>query len=334
VDRPAREGRLGILKVHSKKVPLADDVDLDALSRSTMGYSGAELQKLVNEAALKAARDRKRVVEMEDFYYAEDLIMMGARRDEIVEERERRLTAWHEAGHAVLAWYQEGMDPVHKVSIVPRGRTGGVTRFLPEKEVPNVGRSAFFKRLVMTMGGRAAEKIVFDEYSAGASGDIEQATRIARNMVAHWGMSESIGPVSFKQSEEHPFLGKEMHSYREFSEETARLIDIEVQTLLKDANTKAIEMLTEFRAKMDALAEALLEHEDLETSQVREILGARAGETPEETAAAEAKDAAAKSSSRNNGKTDTDSSVESDTISGSDTQADDKTTDDDDSDKE
>lgn len=282
VDRPAREGRLGILKVHSRKVPLADDVDLDALSRSTMGYSGAELQKLVNEAALKAAREDKRVVEMDDFYYAEDLIMMGARRDEHVEENERRLTAWHEAGHAVLAWYQEGMDPVHKVSIVPRGRTGGVTRFLPEKEVPNVGRKAFFKRLVMTMGGRAAEKIVFDEYSAGASGDIEQATRIARNMVAHWGMSESIGPVSFKQSEEHPFLGKEMHSYREFSEETARLIDIEVQNILKEANQAAIDMLTEFRAQLDALAEALLEHEDLEANAVRRILGPRAGEDESE----------------------------------------------------
>ncbi len=325
VDRPAREGRLGILKVHSKKVPLADDVDLDALSRSTMGYSGAELQKLVNEAALKAARDRKRVVEMDDFYYAEDLIMMGARRDEIVEERERRLTAWHEAGHAVLAWYQEGMDPVHKVSIVPRGRTGGVTRFLPEKEVPNVGRSAFFKRLVMTMGGRAAEKIIFDEYSAGASGDIEQATRMARNMVAHWGMSESIGPVSFKQSDEHPFLGKEMHSGREFSEETARLIDIEVQTLLKDANKMAIEMLTEHRDKMDALAEALLEHEDLETNDVRRILGARAGEDAETAATEMAKAEAAEKPSP---VAEKEPATDSDTIAGSDTRSDSKPADD------
>lgn len=317
VDRPAREGRLGILKVHSKKVPLADDVDLDALSRSTMGYSGAELQKLVNEAALKAARDRKRVVEMVDFYHAEDLIMMGARRDEIVEERERRLTAWHEAGHAVLAWYQEGMDPVHKVSIVPRGRTGGVTRFLPEKEVPNVGRSAFFKRLVMSMGGRAAEKIVFDEYSAGASGDIEHATRIARNMVACWGMSETIGPVSFKQSEEHPFLGKEMHSSREFSEETARLIDIEVQTMLKEANSTAIEMLQKFKKEMDALAEALLEHEDLETNDVRRILGARAGED-EETAAREMAKAEASERPSKLAEEKEDASTESDTLKGTD----------------
>ncbi|MEZ6123625.1 MAG: hypothetical protein R3C49_10655 [Planctomycetaceae bacterium] len=315
---------MGILKVHTKKVPLADDVDLDALSRSTMGYSGAELQKLVNEAALKAARERKRSVEMVDFYYAEDLIAMGARRDEHVDEQERRLTAWHEAGHAVLAWYQEGMDPVHKVSIVPRGRTGGVTRFLPEKEVPNVGRNAFFKRLIMTMGGRAAEKIVFDEYSAGASGDIEQATRIARHMVAHWGMSESIGPVSFKQSEEHPFLGKEMHSYREFSEETARLIDIEVQSILKEANAKAIEMLTQYRDRMDALAEALLEHEDLEQYEVRQILGPRAGETEEEARELLAQAVRKRQTDQKPADSDAkDASVESDTISGSDTSTDD-----------
>jgi len=208
---------------------------------------------------------------------------MGARRDEHVDDEEKRLTAWHEAGHTVLAWYQEGMDPVHKVSIVPRGNTGGVTRLMPEKELPIVGRAALMKRLVMLMGGRAAEKIVFDEYSAGASGDIAQGTRMARNMVAHWGMSEKVGPVSFKQSEEHPFLGKEMHQAREFSDETARIIDLEVQGILKEANQTAIDMLTEYREQLDALAEALLEHEDLESSQVRAILGPRPGQPEEET---------------------------------------------------
>lgn len=287
VDRPAREGRLGILKVHARKVPLADDVDLEEMAGATIGYSGAELQKLVNEAALRAAREKKRKVEMEDFYYAEDLIVMGARRDEHVDDEEKRLTAWHEAGHAVLAWYQEGMDPVHKVSIVPRGNTGGVTRLMPEKELPIVGRAALMKRLVMLMGGRAAEKIVFDEYSAGASGDIAQGTRMARNMVAHWGMSDKVGPVSFKQSEEHPFLGKEMHQAREFSDETARIIDIEVQGILKEANQTAIDMLTEYREQLDALAEALLEHEDLESSQVRAILGPRPGQPEEEEPPAE-----------------------------------------------
>lgn len=305
VDKPAREGRLGILKVHTRKVPLADDVDLEALSRSTMGYSGAELEKLVNEAALKAARGKKRSVEMEDFYHAEDLIVMGARRDEHVDENERRLTAFHEAGHAILAWYQEGMDPVHKVSIVPRGRSGGVTRFQAEKEVPNVGRSAFFKRLIMTMGGRAAEKIIFDEYSAGAVSDIEQATRIARHMVAHWGMSEKVGPVSFKQSEQHPFLGKEMQSSREFSEETARIIDVEVTSILKEANETAISMLHEYREQMDALAEALLEHEDIEHDELVKILGPRPGSSETEQAADSPTPA-----------------VESDTIAGAETQTD------------
>ena len=281
VDRPAREGRLGILKVHARKVPLADDVDLEEMAGATIGYSGAELQKLVNEAALKAAREKKRKVEMEDFYYAEDLIVMGARRDEHVDDEEKRLTAWHEAGHAVLAWYQEGMDPVHKVSIVPRGNTGGVTRLMPEKELPIVGKAALMKRLVMMMGGRAAEKIVFDEYSAGAAGDIAQGTRLARNMVAHWGMSEKVGPVSFKQSEEHPFLGKEIHQHREFSDETARIIDIEVSEILKEANETAIKMLNEYRERLDALAEALLVHEDLESSEVRKILGPRPGQPDE-----------------------------------------------------
>lgn len=306
VDKPAREGRLGILKVHTRKVPLADDVDLEALSKSTMGYSGAELEKLVNEAALKAARGKKRSVEMEDFYHAEDLIVMGARRDEHVDDNERRLTAFHEAGHAILAWYQEGMDPVHKVSIVPRGRSGGVTRFQAEKEVPNVGRSAFFKRLIMTMGGRAAEKIIFDEYSAGAVSDIEQATRIARHMVAHWGMSEKVGPVAFKQSEEHPFLGKEMQSSREFSEETARIIDVEVTNILKEANETAINMLNDYREQMDALAEALLEHEDIEHEELIKILGPRPGAKVEEAG----------------GNSDKPAAVESDTIAGAETQSD------------
>ena len=275
VDRPAREGRLGILKVHTRKVPLSDDVDLDAMAKATIGYSGAELEKLVNEAAIKAAREDKRTVEMVDFLYAHDLILMGAPRDEVMDEDEKKITAWHEAGHALLGWYQEGVDPLHKVSIIPRGRALGVTMFAPEKELHNVGQRALKARLVMMMGGRAAEKLVFDEYSAGAQDDIDRATQLARKMVASWGMSEKIGPVSFKQSEEHPFLGKEMHSYREFSEETARLIDIEVQQIMHDVNDTATSMLVEHRAQLDALAEALLEHENLELNEIIEILGPR-----------------------------------------------------------
>jgi cell division protease FtsH len=275
VDLPARDGRLGILKVHTRRVPLEDNVDLDGLARTTMGYSGAELEKLVNEAALKAAREDKRKVEMSDFRYAQDIVTMGAPRDEKMDRREKELTAWHEAGHAILAWAQEGVDPVHKVSIVPRGRTLGVTQLMPESEIHNLGERRLKARIVMTMGGRAAEKMIFKEYSAGAQGDIEQATNIARRMVARWGMSDVIGPVSFRQSEEHPFLGKEMHTYREFSEETTRLIDMEVQRIIKDAEHTAIELLTRYRDRMTALVNALLESEDLERESVEKILGER-----------------------------------------------------------
>jgi cell division protease FtsH len=282
VDLPARDGRLGILKVHTRRVPLEDNVDLDGLARTTMGYSGAELEKLVNEAALKAAREDKRKVEMSDFRYAQDIVTMGAPRDEKMDRREKELTAWHEAGHAILAWAQEGVDPVHKVSIVPRGRTLGVTQLMPESEIHNLGERRLKARIVMTMGGRAAEKMIFNEYSAGAQGDIEQATNIARRMVARWGMSDVIGPVSFRQSEEHPFLGKEMHTYREFSEETTRLIDMEVQRIIKDAEHTAIELLTRYRDRMTALVNALLESEDLERESVEKILGERPFPQPAE----------------------------------------------------
>ncbi|MCA9034385.1 MAG: ATP-dependent zinc metalloprotease FtsH [Planctomycetaceae bacterium] len=273
VDRPARDGRLGILKVHTRKVPLSSDVDLEAMAKATIGYSGAELEKLVNEAAIKAAREEKRTVEMEDFLFAHDLIVMGAPRDEVMDDEQKRLTAFHEAGHAILGWFQDGVDPVHKVSIIPRGRALGVTLFAPEKEFHNVGEKALRARLIMMMGGRAAEKLIVDEYSVGAQNDIERATQLARKMVASWGMSDEIGPVSFKQSEEHPFLGKEMHSYREFSEETARLIDIEVQRIMHEANATAMQMLTERRDQLDALAEALLERENLEVDEITAILG-------------------------------------------------------------
>ena len=212
---------------------------------------------------------------MSDFRYAIDIVTMGAPRDEKVERPEKELTAWHEAGHAVLAWAQEGIDPVHKVSIVPRGRSLGVTLVMPESEIHNLGERRLKARIVMMMGGRAAEKMIYDEYSAGAQNDIEQSTSLARRMVARWGMSAIIGPVSFRQSEEHPFLGKEMHTYREFSEETTRQIDLEVQRIIKDAEQRAIELLTQYRQQMDQLVQALLESEDLVREQIEQILGPR-----------------------------------------------------------
>jgi cell division protease FtsH len=276
IDRPTREGRLGILKVHTRKVPLADNVNLERIAAGTIGFSGADLRNLVNEAALNAAREGKSQVDADDFDTAKDRVLMGPKREEILNEKERAMTAYHEAGHALVAWLLPDLDPVHKVTIVPRGRALGVTQLLADEERHHIGEQRLHSHLVLAMGGRAAEKMMFDEYSAGAENDIEQATNIARRMVAHWGMSETIGPVAFHQSEEHPFLGKEIHEMRQFSEETAHVIDQEVQRFIHEASIRATEILTAHRDKLDQLALALLEREALSQEEMTVILGERA----------------------------------------------------------
>lgn len=273
IDRPTKEGRLGILKVHCRKVPLAKDVDLDAIAAGAIGFSGAELKNLVNEAALLASRKAKKAVEMEDFDEARDKVLMGALREEIQNEHEKKMTAYHEAGHALLAWLYPGVDTVHKVSIIPRGRALGVTQLLPDEESYNIGEKRLHAQLSFIMGGRAAEKLVFDEYSAGAEDDLKRATQMARKMVGNWGMSDVIGPVAFSQGEEHPFLGKEIHEHRQFSEETARTIDEEVQKFLVQAADKATKTLTENRDLLDKMTEALLEKEALDYEDLVQILG-------------------------------------------------------------
>jgi len=273
IERPMREGRAAILKVHSRKVPLADDVVLDKVAAGTVGFSGAELRNLVNEAALNATREGRDRVCMEDFELARDRVMMGAEREEVLNEHERRMTAWHEAGHALLAWHMPELDSVHKVSIIPRGRALGVTQLLPAEDRYNIGEQRLHSQLAMMMGGRAAEKLVFQEYSAGAEDDIKRATHMARRMVAHWGMSDKIGPVAFRQAEEHPFLGRDIHEQREFSEETARIIDTEVQRFMNEASEQAATVLTKHHGKLDQLAEELLDHESLDGDDVRRILG-------------------------------------------------------------
>ncbi|HLJ12677.1 MAG TPA: ATP-dependent zinc metalloprotease FtsH [Planctomycetaceae bacterium] len=278
IDRPTREGRLGILKVHTRKVPLADDVKLETVAAGTIGFSGADLRNLVNEAALNAAREGKNQVDADDFDAAKDRVLMGPKREEILNEKERAMTAYHEAGHALVAWLLPELDPVHKVTIVPRGRALGVTQLLADEERHHIGEQRLHSHLVLAMGGRSAEKMVFDEYSAGAENDIQQATDLARRMVAHWGMSEAIGPVAFHQSEEHPFLGKEIHELRQFSEETAHVIDQEVQRFIHEASTRATEILATHRDKLEHLAQALLEREALDRMQMTEILGERADE--------------------------------------------------------
>ncbi len=278
IDRPTREGRLGILKVHTRKVPLADDVKLESIATATIGFSGADLKNLVNEAALTAAREGKSQVDSDDFDSAKDRVLMGPLREEILNEKERAMTAYHEAGHALVAWLLPELDPVHKVTIVPRGRALGVTQLLADEERHHMGEQRLHSHLVLAMGGRAAEKLVFDEYSAGAENDIQQATDIARRMVAHWGMSETIGPLAFHQSEEHPFLGKEIHEMRQFSDETAHVIDQEMQRFVNEAMQQATEILTSHRDKLDQIAQALLEHEALDRDQITEILGSRISE--------------------------------------------------------
>ena len=275
VDRPAAAGRVGILKVHCRKVPLADDIDLEEVGAGTIGFSGAELRNLVNEAALNATREGKSAVDMEDFESARDRVLMGTTREEILNEHEREMTAYHESGHALLAWLLPEVDSVHKVTIIPRGRALGVTQLIPDEERFHIGEKRLHSQIVMMLGGRAAEKLVFDEFSAGAEDDLKRATDIARRMVAHWGMSEVIGPVAFRQGEEHPFLGKEIHEQRQFSEETARIIDQEVQRFLTTGADRATELLIKHREELNRVANALLENESLGKPELTELLGER-----------------------------------------------------------
>ncbi len=274
VEKPTKEGRVGVLKVHIKKVPLADDVNLQDVAAGTIGFSGADIRNLVNEAALNATREGKNRVEMVDFDQARDKILMGAKREEILNEHEREMTAYHEAGHALLAWLLPQVDPVHKVTIIPRGRALGVTQLLPEEERFSIGERRLHSELAVMLGGRAAEKLVFDEYSANAEDDLKRATSIARRMVGYWGMSEVIGPVAFRNGEEHPFLGKEIHEHRQYSEETAHVIDQEVQRFLNQAQDQAAEMLTAERGKLDQIAVALMEKESVDRADLTQLIGA------------------------------------------------------------
>ncbi|HET6422922.1 MAG TPA: ATP-dependent zinc metalloprotease FtsH [Planctomycetaceae bacterium] len=273
VDRPTRSGREGILKVHVRNVPLDADVDLKSIANSTIGFSGAELKNLVNEAALHAARFNRNTVTMDDFDAARDKVLMGPQREEILSPHEREMTAYHEAGHALLAWMQPDVDPLHKVTIIPRGRALGVTQLLPNEDRYNVGERRLHSQLAFMLGGRAAEKLIFNEYSAGAEDDLKRATGIARKMVSRWGMSDVIGPVAFHNSDESPFLGKEYHEQRDFSDETARTIDSEVQRFLVQADHRAMQTLKDHRGKLDALTQALLKEESLDYPEIVAVLG-------------------------------------------------------------
>jgi cell division protease FtsH len=275
VDRPTKKGRLEILKVHTRNTPLAADVDLDSIARGTVGMSGADLANLVNEAALLATREDKAALDNADFDAARDKIIMGAKREEVITVKEKRSTAYHEVGHTLVAWYIPLADPVHKVTIIPRGRALGVTQTLPtEDRISYYGRD-IKAMLAVYLGGRAAERLAFDDLSAGVADDLKRATRLARVMVTQCGMSERVGPVFFRDSEEHPFLGREMSETRDHSEHTAQLIDEEVGRILREADDRAYRILEEHREDLERLTEALIEREVLSVSEIEEIIGKR-----------------------------------------------------------
>lgn len=273
VSRPTKSGRLAIFKVHVRDVPLAADVDLEVMAQATAGMTGADIQNLVNEAALWAARNNKNKVEMEDFYFAHDKVLMGAKREEVLTDKEKERTAYHEAGHTLAAWNLEGANPVHKVTIIPRGRALGVTQMVPDEDRMNMAEHEIVDHLVVLLAGRAAETLIYDELTVGAENDLERATSMARRMVTHWGMSKKLGPVSYKMSDEDPFLGGQMHKSRQFSEHTMEVIDEEVHEILDAASKKALDLLKEQKDGLVAVAKSLIENEELDRHQIGDLIG-------------------------------------------------------------
>jgi cell division protease FtsH len=273
VPRPDVKGREGILQVHTRKVPVGSDVDIGVLARSTPGFAGADLENLVNEAALLAARNNKEKVDMHDFELAKDKVMMGAeRRSMIISDEEKRNTAYHEAGHALVAKLLPGADPIHKVTIIPRGMALGLTQQLPMDEKHTYPREYLLNNLVILFGGRVAEELVLNHMTTGAGNDIEKATDLARRMVCEWGMSEKLGPMTFGKKEEEIFLGRDFTQKVDYSESTAIEIDAEVRRIIQDSYHKAKELLKTNLRLLHKVAESLLEKEVLDGSEIDAIV--------------------------------------------------------------
>ena len=273
VSRPDVKGREGILKVHTCTVPLTDEVDLKIIARGTPGFTGADLANLVNEAALLGARNDKKAVSMDEFEEAKDKVMMGVeRRSMVISEKEKKTTAYHEAGHALVASLLPGTDPLHKVTIIPRGSALGVTMQLPMDEQHTYQKGYLYNSLAILMGGRCAEEICLGEMTTGAGNDIERATEMARKMVCEWGMSEKMGPLSYGSKEEQVFLGRDFSNQKNFSDQTAKLIDQEVKTLVMGGYNRATELLKKNRDTLENLAQALLERETLTGDEVKNII--------------------------------------------------------------
>ncbi|HXX58795.1 MAG TPA: ATP-dependent zinc metalloprotease FtsH, partial [Thermodesulfovibrionales bacterium] len=272
IDRPGWKERKGILEVHVRGKILGDDVNLEAIAKGTPGMTGADLENLTNEAALVALRKNKEKIAMRDFEEARDIILMGAVREETISDIEKKITAYHEAGHALVAWELPGTDPIYKVSIIPRGMAMGVTQLLPEEDRHYYPKTYLMNRLSVALAGRGAERLIFKDISSGAQNDLKEATSLAEKMVAQWGMSDKVGPLNLGRGEEHPFLGRELSLPKRYSEEMAWIMDQEIQRFVSDAESKAEEILTRKREVLDRLAEALMKDESLDKAEVEKIM--------------------------------------------------------------
>jgi cell division protease FtsH len=264
--------RKAILEVHTRGKIVAEGLDFEKIARGTPGMTGADLENIANEAALIAVRKGKEKIDMSDFEEARDVSLMGAVREETISESEKRITAYHEAGHALVAWNLPGTDPIHKVSIIPRGMAMGVTQLLPQEDRHYYPKTYLMHRLSVGLAGRVAEQIVFNDMSSGAQNDLKEATALAEKMVAQWGMSDKVGPVNLGRGEEHPFLGRELAQPKRYSEEMAWLMDQEIRELIIDAEKKAQEILSRERNVLDALANALIKEEVLEKTAIEKII--------------------------------------------------------------
>ncbi|ALC16425.1 ATP-dependent metalloprotease FtsH [Desulfuromonas soudanensis] len=277
VDRPDWRAREQILRVHTRQVPLAEDVDLMVIARGTPGMCGADLESLVNEAALIAARENSPNVAMTHMERAKDRLLMGVERKLVLSEKEKRITAYHEAGHTLVAKLTPGADPIHKVTIIPRGQALGVTQQLPVDDRYHYQQEFLLSRIAVSLGGRAAEQAIFGEYSTGAQSDLKQVAELAEKMVCQWGMSEKIGPLTFSRGEEHPFLGRKLATDKTFSEQMAWIIDQEIEKIVKEGARRAEKVIGENLNLLEKLAEALLEEEVLDNNRVEQILASAGG---------------------------------------------------------
>ncbi len=272
LEMPQKEARKQILKVHLKKVKKAGDIDYDSLAKATVGFSGADLKNLVNESTLLAARKDKKQVEMEDFHESRDKIMLGIKREDRLSDKEKKMIAYHEAGHALAALLIPGADPLSKVTIIPRGRSLGATEQVPEEDRHNLSKTYLLNRICIMVGGRAAEEEVFNDVTSGAGDDLKKASQLARRMVCQWGMSKQVGLMVFKKGEPHPFLGRELTEDKDYSEATAEIIDTEVKAILHNSYEQVQKILQENRQNLDLLAKELMDKETLTSEEIEELL--------------------------------------------------------------